>query len=385
MTIADVLAAAASAGAPGDRAPAGHGARAGEPAGRVIGRSREGRAIVAHRLGSGPVHVSLIAGCHADEPVGPMFLRAFVVFLAGAPRATGLLGAATWWIVPHVNPDGAERNRTWTDSVPAPHDRRPERVDAGFDVAHYLRHVVRERPGDDLEFGFPAHDGDSGARPETTAILRWWRAEDVRPRLHASLHGMGTAGGPWFLVEDAWRDRIEPVRRACLSACQRLGYTPHDVDRRGEKGFHRLGRGFATRPSADAMRAHFDALGEPEVAARFRPSSMDVARRLGRDTLTLVSEMPLFITPGLGADLDPDAEPRRRWAERLARWRARLDVVPDDRRSSPETIAAMASVREEASRAGLVAMPVADQLDLIWTFLSSAFSCVSARTPRNSG
>ena len=41
----------------------------------VIGRSREGNPIYGYRLGEGEIGVSLIAGCHADEPVGPEMLR----------------------------------------------------------------------------------------------------------------------------------------------------------------------------------------------------------------------------------------------------------------------------------------------------------------------
>ena len=71
-----------------------------------IGCSREGRPISAYRIGDGPRRVSLIGGCHADEPVGPRFLRRLVRFLAG-PGGTVLRKAATWFVVPHVNPDGA--------------------------------------------------------------------------------------------------------------------------------------------------------------------------------------------------------------------------------------------------------------------------------------
>ena len=47
-------------------------------AGDSIGDSREGRPIKAFRLGAGPCRVSLLGGCHADEPVGPLLLRHLV-------------------------------------------------------------------------------------------------------------------------------------------------------------------------------------------------------------------------------------------------------------------------------------------------------------------
>ena len=52
--------------------------------GAVIGRSRERRPVRALRLGSGPVRVSLVGGCHADA------LRVQVA----APPADGLANAA---------------------------------------------------------------------------------------------------------------------------------------------------------------------------------------------------------------------------------------------------------------------------------------------------
>ncbi len=41
--------------------------------GNEIGRSREGRPILAHRLGTGPLRVSLVAGCR-PRPHGPAAL-----------------------------------------------------------------------------------------------------------------------------------------------------------------------------------------------------------------------------------------------------------------------------------------------------------------------
>ena len=69
-----------------------------------LGRSREGRPVLGWRFGEGGTRISLIAGCHADEPVGPRLLRELVTRLEGGDR--GLLEGREWWIAPHVNPDG---------------------------------------------------------------------------------------------------------------------------------------------------------------------------------------------------------------------------------------------------------------------------------------
>ncbi len=114
---------------------------------------------------------------------------------------------------------------------------------------------------------------------------------------------MGFAAGPWFLVEGEWKDRCNVLKERCAARVAELGYALHDVQRNGEKGFFRLGRGFCTRPDSKYMRKHFSQLGDNRTAALFRPSSMETVRALGGDPLTLVSEMPLFITPGVGEEL----------------------------------------------------------------------------------
>ncbi|MDX1578655.1 MAG: M14 family zinc carboxypeptidase, partial [Gemmatimonadota bacterium] len=240
--------------------------------GAPLGRSREGRAVRGFRLGSGPTAVSLLGGCHADEPVGPRFLRRLVGYLSGLPADDPWLERHEWWIVPHINPDGELRNAPWADEGAA-----------AYELGRYLRNVVREPPGDDIEFGFPRDSSDEGARPENRAVYAWWRGADRPFVLHASLHGMGFAAGPWFLLEPAWRGRLEGLKRRCAGRVEALGYILHDVEREGEKGFVRLGRGFTTRPDSRAMRAHFEGLGDPETARLFRPSSMETVRRLADD------------------------------------------------------------------------------------------------------
>lgn len=329
-----------------------------EPAGTAdgpgIGRSREGRVIRAFRFGSGPTRVSLIAGSHADEPVGPAFLNHLVSFLAALPPNDSLLVGYEWWIVPHVNPDGKARNQSWASTG---EDR--------YDVGAYLSRVVRELPGDDIEFGYPEGSEDHEARPENRAAWEWWSGAPGPFDLHVSLHGMGFAAGPWHLVEAAWRDRSDLLMDTCRAAAHALGYVLHDVERKGEKGFERIGRGFCTRPDSRRMREHFEALGDPVTAARFRPSSMEAIRSLGGDPLTLVSEMPLFLTPGVGEEIGPPDPALEAWRERIETWRARLADGEEPKR-----------VSTEAAAAGLEPMPIQDQMRLQWRLITAGIQQV---------
>ena len=227
-----------------------------------IGTSEEGRPIEAFVLGDGPKRASLLAGAHADEPIGPITLRR----LAEAPEGF------TLFVVPDVNPDGAARNRAWFDRWP--------------DLDAYRAHRRREPPGRDVEFGYPA------MRPENAAVSAFL-AEHGPFDLHMSLHGMGEADGALLLIDKHWIDRTAELRSAYAAALRDAGLPLLDRDRGGEKGFSYIGPGFWTTPESDAMRAHF--AEDPETARCFHRNSMEFVRSLGGDPLCLVTEIPLFV------------------------------------------------------------------------------------------
>ena len=332
---------------------------------QLLGLSREGREILGYTLGQGPIHVSLIGGCHADEPVGPEMLSRLAGYLVALAEKDPLLTGFTWLIVPHVNPDGAARNRRWSDQTMPCSDSRGE-GDRVYALAPYVRGAVRELPGDDIEFGFPRSATDRSARPENLAVAGFLRAR--RPfRLHISFHGMAYADGPWFLIDREWIDRTVEMRRRLASTVHGMGYRLFDIDRRGEKGFFRVAEGFSTRPDSEAMREFFRQRGEDEVAARFRPSSMEFVRSLGGDPLTLVSEMPLFLLPqergGVGRvpEYTPGISDKagfQLWLQRFAGERS------------------AAEVQAEAERIGLRGMPIRDQMRLQVEFLNEGLRAV---------
>ncbi len=326
------------------------------PSGRAIGLSREGREILAHVFGRGPLRVSLIGGCHADEPVGPAMLRRLAAFLSSRLPGDPLLETFTWYVVPHVNPDGEARNAAWSEGTLAAVDHLG-RQDQAYDLSLYLRNVVRERPGDDMEFDFPRDPDDAGARPENRAVAAFL-AGGAPFHLHASFHGMGFASGPWFLIEPAWIGRTAALRDALRDKVRAMGYRPFDVDRGGEKGFHRIDEGFTTRPDSRSMIAFFEERGDFATAAKFRPSSMEHVRSLGGDPFTMVSEMPLFLrTLEEGETGRPD-DPR---------FRAFLDRIAA---KPPE------EVRAEAGRSGVRGMPIRDQMRLQLAFLDEALAAL---------
>ena len=319
-----------------------------------IGTSRAGRPVRGFRIGRGDLRISLLAGCHADEPVGPRLLRRLPRFLESLPATDPWRTAVEWWILPHLNPDGAAANRGWIDGEPS-----------RYDPADYVASVEREAPPDDVEFGFPRSTDDAGARPENRAAFGWWRGAEGPFHLHASLHGMAVGEGAWFLIDADWRHRCGRMVRRCRRRTEELGLRLHDIDRHGEKGFERLAPGFATRPDSRAMRAHFMGREQPEMAEKFRPSSMETLKALGGDPLTTVSEVPLFLVREFDPEERGDASALRSWKERLRRWRAEL-----------ERGAERDELRERARRAGVRPVPTVEQMDLQWTLVAAGAEAV---------
>ncbi|MDX1420236.1 MAG: M14 family zinc carboxypeptidase [Rubricoccaceae bacterium] len=259
---------------------------------QVIGRSEEGRPIAGVTLGYGPRRVTLCAGAHADEPVGPETLRRLVLeglaardWGAADDGLHALFERFTFRIVPHVNPDAEARNQpwvqVWNDGAPVEETLRA-----------FLAERLREPPGRDVEFGYPV------MRPENRAVSRF--LFDYTPiALHASLHGMAFAEGALLLIERRWAARVDGLKRGFAGAAAEAGLGLHDHDRKGDKGFRYYGPGFWSTPEGRAMQQHFLDAGDPAMAARFFLSSMETAVLTGRDSegatpLCLVTEIPLF-------------------------------------------------------------------------------------------
>ncbi len=286
----------------------------------IIGTSEEGRPLAGITLGYGPRLATLIAGAHADEPVGPETLRHLV--LDGlAARGWGAEGGGledlweqwTLRIVPHVNPDAEARNAPWISRW-ADLAGDPEAM-----LRLFLRQRLREPPGQDIEFGYPA------MRPENRAATDFLFGSDASGAaptlaLHASLHGMAFSEGALLLIENNWLRAPEAqlLREGFEEAASGAGLRLHDHDRGGDKGFRYGGPGFWSTPQGAAMRAHFEAAGDLATAALFHHSSMEQAiHASGASPLCVVTELPLF---QLSADYDHEpgvAALSERWRQRL--------------------------------------------------------------------
>lgn len=320
----------------------------------VIGFSREDRAVNAYVFGCGELNISLIAGCHGDEPVGPLLLNKLVNYLCSCDDDHWMLRLYTWYIIPDANPDAHRKNLSWWSNA-----------SDYCDFWKYLTMVTREKLGDDVEFGFPVKVGAEGIRRENTVIADWWLSQDVSFDLHASLHGMGFAAGPWFLLGDNWVEESSLLRDKCCSAVKSMGYRPHDVERHGEKGFYRIGKGFSTCPSSQGIRDFFTAVGDFETAEKCFANSMEFMRMINSKCLTLVTEMPLFLLPDVGIEIGPPDKASEAWKLRMNEWLSR-----DDYRS----------VMSEVNDHGLRPMSIKDQMSLQWYYICASLMLLEDRS-----
>ena len=328
--------------------------------GETIGSSKDGRAVVGFRIGSGPHHVSITAGAHADEPTGPMAALGLVEWLlSGHTEALNLTKSCTVFICPQVNPDGAEANRKWF--------RDP------INPLLYWNTVIREQPGDDIEFGYPG-DGKPALRPENAAVARFLQ-EGAPYVFHASLHAMAAAEGAWFLIGGAWRDKTHPLQSRLGKLAIDAGLGLHDMDRRGDKGFSRISKGFCTTPTSAGMRKHFLDQNDPASAELFHLNSMEFVESLGGAPLVMVSEMPLFLVGRKTSESTAEqlnAPPPQPGATAYEQFRAALQALRVETSNNQTALAQL------ASRFSLRPVPLPDHVQMQGLMVLEALAFLEA-------
>jgi hypothetical protein len=122
---------------------------------RTIGESIEGRPIRLVRLGSGPRRVLMWSQMHGNEPTHTAGLLDLISLLQMAPDsepAAAILAGCTLWMIPMLNPDGAER---WTRHNAQGIDINRDASALATPEGRILQAAVDElRP----EFGFNLHN-----------------------------------------------------------------------------------------------------------------------------------------------------------------------------------------------------------------------------------
>ena len=150
-------------------------------------------------VGRGSRQALIVAGPHANEPVGGATVLRLAERALADPRSSDAADI-TWNLLLSLDPDGSRRNEGW--------------LSGPYTLGHYFRHFFR--PGF-LEQPEWLPDGAAGAvLPETRALLDL--QDELRPFLQCSLHGVDVGGGFVELTRE-----LPGLDRRVAYAAARLG------------------------------------------------------------------------------------------------------------------------------------------------------------------
>ncbi|UQX03632.1 M14 family zinc carboxypeptidase [Streptomyces sp. RerS4] len=263
---------------------------------RQAGVSRAGRPLwllsVARRRGGGPREVLVVAGAHANEPVG----GATALDLARRViRAGG--GDAGWHFLLCADPDGAALHRT-----PRP-----------YSLADYHRNFFRP-PGPEQPEWAPSLLSPDRLPPETVALGAL--IDELRPVLQVSLHGTDL-GGSWVQLTRDIPGLAEPF--GASAAELRI---PVETGASDAAGWPSPGPGIFVMPERELP------------AGAFHPDDVRLStwyRAHRHQGTTAIVEVPMWASARVD-DPTPHPDPRgalRMLAERLTEESARVARLRD--------------------------------------------------------
>ncbi|WP_217213364.1 M14 family zinc carboxypeptidase [Streptomyces sp. AC550_RSS872] len=166
---------------------------------RRVGTSRAGTPLWLLSVGHGSRQALVVAGPHANEPVGGATVLRLAERVLADPRLHE--GAdATWNLLLCLDPDGLRRNEGW--------------LHGPYALSGYFRHFFR--PGFLEQPEWLPDGADRATLPETRALLGL--QDELRPFLHCSLHGVDVGGGFVELTHD-----LPGLAQRVAHAAARLG------------------------------------------------------------------------------------------------------------------------------------------------------------------
>jgi hypothetical protein len=259
---------------------------------RRVGTSRAGTPMWLLSLGRGSRHALVVAGPHANEPVGGATVLRLAERALADPRSSDAADT-TWNLLLSLDPDGSRRNEGW--------------LSGPYTLGRYSRNFFR--PGF-LEQPEWLPEGVTGAvLPETRVLLDL--QDELRPFFQCSLHGVDIGGGFVELTRD-----LPGIAKRVAHTAARLGI-PRELSPYDTLHWPRLGPAVYRIPPprrGDLAAAMTEAAVE---STWFHP------HRYG--TVTAVVEAPMWGVAAVeDASPSPDADAVLRTVSRTLRRDTRL-------------------------------------------------------------
>ena len=164
-----------------------------------VGRSGKNRPIYTIKYGNGSLKVLVVAGPHADEPIGS--LTAFSLLMLLKSDHQELVGYDIEWnIVPCIDPDGAVLNEGWSQK--------------SFTFENFMRFSFKQNPADQAEYSFPvSYKGHHFDSPTLEAKTFMEVLDSVNPDFCFNLHNSISSGAYFFINSDIGKDYYEQIYR----------------------------------------------------------------------------------------------------------------------------------------------------------------------------
>lgn len=256
------------------------------------GTSRGGEDLPLLVIGDGPLKMMVIAGSHANEPIGGQTIITLAEYVLAHPAEQE---RATWYLVPSSDPDGLLLNETWLKGTWPP---TAEAFHRGF---------YRPASPDQPDWTFPFDGVGPAQLPETQALMKVIDAAE--PDAVLNLHS-SESGGSFYMVTRGEADLVGILAQAAARNGLPLEAIPSDCI-----GLESPGAGVfvMTEPTPPPASGPVD----PEEWRPAGASSAHYAARR-RGCLGVIPEVPMWRTKPITLSTEDGARLREAAAELCA-------------------------------------------------------------------
>ena len=251
---------------------------------KVAGNGNSGIPIHHVRFNTGSIKVLVVAGPHADEPIGSATVYSLLKLLNS--NFHDLVSQDIEWnIVPCIDPDGAILNEGWS--------QKP------FSFENFVRHSFKQNPADQAEFSFPLNYKKlafNKQTPESKTLKNI--IEETQPDYYFSLHN-SIAGGAYFLINKDVDSKYYPEIHK-LAETYKIPLKKKVIQDQYGKG---INTSINSYPKVKDIYDHLSkSLDDPSKHLNWGNSSKDYLESIKKDAITFVAELSHVRHPSMSSD-----------------------------------------------------------------------------------